>query len=84
MTIWSNHQARACAPCIVFVDDVDAVAPVRGCDSSSERTMDRCPGGRAEEGGTGGGGRCVRVAARGPRVTRARALRGHETPGSLG
>jgi hypothetical protein len=28
---------------VVFVDDVDAVAPVRGSDSTSERSMDRCP-----------------------------------------
>lgn len=34
-------SARAAAPCILFLDGVDALAPQRGADSSTEGTMDR-------------------------------------------
>lgn len=33
--------ARAAAPCVLFLDGIDALAPVRGADMSTEGTMDR-------------------------------------------
>jgi len=35
------EQARAAAPCVLVLDQIDAIAPPRGADSSSEQTMDR-------------------------------------------
>jgi transitional endoplasmic reticulum ATPase len=34
-------RARAASPCIIFLDHLEALAPVRGHDTSSERTFDR-------------------------------------------
>ena len=33
--------ARAAAPCVLFLDGLDALAPVRGFDTTTEGTMDR-------------------------------------------
>lgn len=35
------HAARQAAPCILFLDHVEAIAGKRGFDTSSEQTMDR-------------------------------------------
>ena len=35
------RKARAAAPSIVFLDEVDAIAPARGSDESSGATGDR-------------------------------------------
>lgn len=35
------RRAAAAAPCIVFLDQIDALAPRRGQDSTSEQSMDR-------------------------------------------
>ncbi|GBG27711.1 26S proteasome regulatory subunit 8-like [Hondaea fermentalgiana] len=35
------RRAAAAAPCIVFMDQIDALAPARGNDSTSEQSMDR-------------------------------------------
>eukprot|EP00742_Colponemidia_sp_Colp-10_P009440 GILJ01010294.1.p1 GENE.GILJ01010294.1~~GILJ01010294.1.p1 ORF type:complete len:853 (+),score=106.64 GILJ01010294.1:345-2561(+) len=35
------QQARASSPCILFIDQIEALAPVRGSDSSAEHTFDR-------------------------------------------
>jgi transitional endoplasmic reticulum ATPase len=35
------HTARQAAPCILFLDHVEAIAGRRGFDTSSEQTMDR-------------------------------------------
>ncbi len=35
------RRARAASPCVVFLDQIEAVAPVRGKDQSSEQSMDR-------------------------------------------
>ncbi len=35
------RKAREAAPCILFLDQIDALAPVRGHDTSSEQSFDR-------------------------------------------
>lgn len=34
-------SAQAAAPCILFIDGIESLAPVRGADTSTEGTMDR-------------------------------------------
>ena len=34
-------SCRAAAPCVLFLDGVDSIAPVRGFDTTSHRTIDR-------------------------------------------
>ena len=35
------EAARAMAPCVLFIDHLDALAPPRGHDTSTEQTLDR-------------------------------------------
>ncbi|KAJ1626578.1 P-loop containing nucleoside triphosphate hydrolase protein [Pavlovales sp. CCMP2436] len=34
-------KARAAAPCVLILDQLEALAPIRGADTSSEQTLDR-------------------------------------------
>ncbi|KAJ0395417.1 hypothetical protein ATCC90586_002134 [Pythium insidiosum] len=35
------HTARSAAPCVLFFDQIESIAPVRGFDTSTEQTFDR-------------------------------------------